>query len=134
MPSSAVHRTDDRGAAAVEFALVLPLLLVLLFGVIDFGRLLNAQIMLTEAAREGARAAAMGHAAGPRVTRAAGGTTVTTRTITACPGGDTTADAVVVLTHDFTPVTPLAALTSLAGGTVDGAVTVTAQGVMPCVG
>ena len=34
-------------------ALVLPLLLFVLFGVIDFGRMLNTQITLTEAAREG---------------------------------------------------------------------------------
>jgi len=34
----------DRGAAAVEFALLLPVLLLLVFGIIDFGRALNAQI------------------------------------------------------------------------------------------
>ena len=45
----------DRGAAAVEFALLLPLLLLIVFGIIDFGRALNAQITLTQAAREGAR-------------------------------------------------------------------------------
>ena len=45
----------DRGAAAVEFALLLPLLLLLVFGIIDFGRALNAQVTLTQAAREGAR-------------------------------------------------------------------------------
>ena len=49
----------DRGAAAVEFALLLPVLLLLVFGIIDFGRALNAQITLTQAAREGARIAAL---------------------------------------------------------------------------
>ena len=47
--------SDDRGAAAVEFALVLPLLLLLLGGIIDFGFALNTQISLTHAAREGVR-------------------------------------------------------------------------------
>ena len=40
--------------------MVLPLLLLIVFGIIDFGRLLNAQITLTQAAREGARLAAVG--------------------------------------------------------------------------
>src|SRR5215472_18044642 len=53
-------RGGDRGAAAVEFALLLPLLLLLVFGIIDFGRAINAQITLTQAAREGARLAALG--------------------------------------------------------------------------
>ena len=45
----------ERGAAAVEFALIVPLLVVLVFGVIEFGRVLNVQISLSGAAREGAR-------------------------------------------------------------------------------
>ena len=44
-----------RGAAAVEFALVFPLLLIMLFAIIDFGWIFNQQLTLTEAAREGAR-------------------------------------------------------------------------------
>ncbi|WP_033345364.1 TadE family protein [Catenuloplanes japonicus] len=51
-----VRRRADRGAAAVETALVLPLLLMVIFAMVDFGRMLNAQIRVTEAAREGARA------------------------------------------------------------------------------
>ena len=54
------RKAPDRGATAVEFALVLPLLLLLVFGIIDFGRALNAQITLTQAAREGARLEALG--------------------------------------------------------------------------
>ena len=49
----------DRGAAAVEFALLLPLLVLLVFGMIDFGRAINAQITITQAAREGARVLAL---------------------------------------------------------------------------
>ncbi|MBT2500744.1 pilus assembly protein [Agromyces sp. ISL-38] len=49
------RRGDDRGAAAVEFALVLPLLLVLVLGILEFGRVFNIQIALSNAAREGAR-------------------------------------------------------------------------------
>jgi Flp pilus assembly protein TadG len=39
----------------VEFAIILPLLIVLLFGIIEFGRAFNANISLTHAAREGVR-------------------------------------------------------------------------------
>ncbi len=50
----------DRGAAAVEFGLILPIMMLIVFATIDFGRLLNARIELTQAAREGARMAAVG--------------------------------------------------------------------------
>lgn len=46
---------SESGAAMVEFALILPLLLMLVFGTIEFGRAYNAQNTLTHAAREGAR-------------------------------------------------------------------------------
>ena len=46
---------SERGAAAVEFALVVPVLLLLLLGIIEFGRAYNTQISLTHAARETAR-------------------------------------------------------------------------------
>ena len=48
---------NDRGAAAIEFALVLPVLLVLVFGMIDFSLLLYDKAVITNASREGARAA-----------------------------------------------------------------------------
>ncbi|WP_309050701.1 TadE/TadG family type IV pilus assembly protein [Streptomyces sp.] len=46
---------SERGAAAVEFALVLPMLLFIMLGIIEFGRAYNTQISLTHAARETAR-------------------------------------------------------------------------------
>ncbi|MDQ6752148.1 MAG: pilus assembly protein [Actinomycetota bacterium] len=50
---------SERGAAAVEFALIVPILLLLLIGIIEFGRVYNAQIELTGAAREGVRVMAI---------------------------------------------------------------------------
>jgi Flp pilus assembly protein TadG len=50
--------TGDRGSAVVEFALVLPLLLSLLFGIIEVAVVARSEIQLFHAAREGARAAA----------------------------------------------------------------------------
>lgn len=46
---------SERGAAAVEFALILPVFIVLLLGIIEFGAAYNAQILVTNAAREAAR-------------------------------------------------------------------------------
>lgn len=54
-----VHRGDDRGVAAVEFALISVPLLTLIYGGIAFGFTLNAQETATQLAREGARAAAI---------------------------------------------------------------------------
>ncbi|BCW59687.1 MULTISPECIES: TadE family protein [Micrococcaceae] len=51
--------TRERGAAAVEMAIVLPLLLLILLGIMEFGRAYNVQVSLTQAAREGARYAAV---------------------------------------------------------------------------
>ncbi len=49
--------TVDRGVAAVEFALIFPLLILIVFGTIDFGFLVNRSTMMNNAAREGARVA-----------------------------------------------------------------------------
>jgi hypothetical protein len=46
---------DEHGASAVEFALVVPLLLVLVFGIIDYGLLFSNSLALRQGIREGAR-------------------------------------------------------------------------------
>jgi Flp pilus assembly protein TadG len=52
------YRFSQRGASAVEFALILPLLLAIVFGIIEFGAVLYNQAVITNASREGARYAA----------------------------------------------------------------------------
>jgi Flp pilus assembly protein TadG len=49
----------DEGAAVVEMAIVLSLLVLLVFGIIEFGRAYNAQVTLTHATREGVRTLAV---------------------------------------------------------------------------
>lgn len=51
---------NDRGAAAVEFALVVPILLTLVFGIVDFGLAINRYAVVNNAAREGVREASLG--------------------------------------------------------------------------
>lgn len=50
-----MRRLNDRGAVAAEFALLLPVLLTILFGVIEFGMIMYGREVVTNAAREGAR-------------------------------------------------------------------------------
>lgn len=52
----------ERGAAAVEFALVLPILLAVVFGIVEFSWTFNQQISLSNAARESARYMAIHYA------------------------------------------------------------------------
>jgi Flp pilus assembly protein TadG len=51
-----VERKNQSGASAVEFAIVLPILVLLVFGIIEFSVALYDKAMITNASREGARA------------------------------------------------------------------------------
>lgn len=57
-----LHRQD--GAAAVEFALLLPVLLIILLGIIDFGLYFYNDLQLTHAARDAARYLSVGNSTG----------------------------------------------------------------------
>jgi len=54
-----------RGAAVVEFAVVLPLLLTILFGIIEYGWVFMVRQTLQTAAREGARIAVLSTSTSP---------------------------------------------------------------------
>jgi TadE-like protein len=53
------HLSSERGAELVEFCLVLPLLLLVFGGIVDFGLLLQRHQVVSNAAREGARLAVL---------------------------------------------------------------------------
>ncbi|MGC0236942.1 TadE/TadG family type IV pilus assembly protein [Arthrobacter sp. SD76] len=61
MKKTRKENTDEksRGAIAVEFALVAPVLLALVIGIVEFANAYNAQISVTQAAREAARTMAV---------------------------------------------------------------------------
>lgn len=114
---SALRRTrrTDRGAAAVEFALLLPVLLLILAGIVDFGRAMFTQISVTNAAREGARAAIGGSAtAGDIATRAQAsapslaGSLATTATL--CTGAGSSAQVTVSTGFDWVMLGPMSGL------------------------
>jgi Flp pilus assembly protein TadG len=87
MSVEAEHEHDsDRGAIMVEFALILPILLILLVGIIEFGQAYNTQIALQGAAREGARALALDEDVNAAVNAAAGGIAMTVSPNAGCGG------------------------------------------------
>jgi Flp pilus assembly protein TadG len=51
-----MRQLNERGAVAAEFALLLPVLLTILFGIIEFGMIMYGREIVTNATREGARA------------------------------------------------------------------------------
>ena len=131
-----MRQARDRGAAAIEFALLFPLLMLIVFGIIDFGRALNAQITLTQAAREVARLDALGEPNVQSQTQAAAtGLSPVTVQVTACPpGAAPTVNAEVDVSYQFNFVTPIGVIAGLIGGSggLGSPVTLTATGVMPC--
>lgn len=150
----------DRASAAVEMALVLPVLLFLLMGMIDFGRAYNAQIQLSAAAREGVRLASLNTtgsstdstfgivAVASRVTSAAGGvapftgyvagscpsptSTSSTACITYCPPAATEAN--IVVTSSFSWITGLSGMSKFFGSGFITPTTLSSKGVMRCAG
>ena len=96
--SRAVRRED--GQTLVEFALVLPILALLLFGVIQFGIVFNNYLTLTDAVRAGARKAA--------VSRQTTDPVGTAKTAVVSSGADITIDPnKVSVTSDWQPGDPV---------------------------
>ena len=50
-PTRSRRDVGERGAAAVEFALIVPILILMILGLVEFARAYNVQISLTNAAR-----------------------------------------------------------------------------------
>jgi Flp pilus assembly protein TadG len=58
------RKNNQQGQAVVEFAVILPVLLLVLFSILQFGIVFNNYIQVTAAAREGARKAAVSRGLG----------------------------------------------------------------------
>jgi len=141
-------RNTELGQSLVEFSLVLPIFLVLIFGLVDFGRAFYAWLIVTEAAREGARAAAVqgdlnsvnskiyasfcSGAGNPppastcAIDDGAGVFKITPGNIQGPRGQETTID----ITYTFSFVTPIGGLLQLIGGSSLSAPAITAHSAM----
>jgi Flp pilus assembly protein TadG len=100
-----LHNQLRRGQATVEFALILPVFLLILAGSIEFGRTFWSYGLLLQAAQEGARQGAV-------LGSATSDTAITTTTQqTAAKGGLTlnTTDVVITATCSYTSSTSIAA-------------------------
>ena len=120
---------SEKAAALVEFAIVLPILLLIVFGIVDFGRALYTANNLTSAVREGARLAST--QISPDATVAAQKTAVSNavKAYVVAFGGNAGAPTVSetfvgappnmqsitvsIVSYPFTPITPLAGLIGL---------------------
>ncbi|GAA2650904.1 hypothetical protein Adu01nite_63070 [Paractinoplanes durhamensis] len=123
----------------MELALVLPVLLLLIFGLIDFGRVMQQQIQLTEAVREGARVGALNGTASDMQTQVVAAfsgdaTGLTYTTATPCtPASTATTDSTLKVARTFTPITPLYSVIKLFQSNPSN-ITLSATGVMACLG
>lgn len=54
-------KQGEGGQDYVEFAVIVPILMLIIMGLVDFGRVFNAWLVITHGAREGARVAAVGY-------------------------------------------------------------------------
>jgi Flp pilus assembly protein TadG len=126
----------ERGASAVEFAMIVPLLLALVLGIAEFGHAFSVQGTLSSAAREGARAMALQNdqAAARAAVRTAAATVdpgITNAQIAITPAscpltGGTAATTFVTVTISY----PKPFLTGFFGSGIG----LTARGVMRCNG
>ena len=120
---------SERGAVAVEFAILLPLLLMLVMGTIEFGRAYNAQITLTNAARDGVRVMAI--AKSPADARTAARTAAAAVSVS-IPDSDITLSTTVCPTGDQVTLTIKYNLSTITG--IAGPFPMTGRGVMLCGG
>lgn len=123
----------DGGAAAVEFALLLPIVLIVIFGIIDFGRAFNAQLALNAGAREGARVLALN--TGDATSATQNGATplmnVSVSPISCTTSTDSYAS--VTASYAFSYITPLSPLMQLIGASaLTSPITLHATGTFRC--
>ena len=130
-----LYRKDD-GAELIEMAIVLPLLLLLIMGMVDFGFLFQRYIVLTNAAVEGARVASLpGYTNADVTARVAsyatnGGVTGTVNSATVAvtlPGSWPGSQVTVTHVYNYQYIGPIAALF---GGGPGGSVTITSRATM----
>lgn len=127
-------RSDCRGQSLLEFSLIMPILMVLIFGIVDFGMALRSYISVSSATREGARFASVGNPPGSFPTDCDGATATTVvgrvcvtlegldldrvQTVgVSYPGGELPGNEVIVSTeYEYDFITPVGDIISFFSG------------------
>lgn len=122
-PGLRLGRRRDRGEggqAVLEFAMILPLILLLIFGLVDFGRAYYTWLVVTNAAREGARVGATQQpltAINTRIYDTAAGLDADELTISVTNVQGARGEAIEVdLEYNFVFVTPIGNIMEVIGG------------------
>ncbi len=118
----------EGGQSLVEFALVLPIFLLVLFAIVDFGMAFHAWIAVTNSAREGARLGAVRGSATEieqRVWDTTGTLDQANLTVTVTNAEGDPGDSVIVdVSYAYSLMTPMADLLALfSGGTISDELT-----------
>lgn len=96
-----MKKRGAKGQALIEFAVVVPLLMLLILGIFEFGRIFNAQLVVMQSVREGARRAVVVTGA----TQAAKETAASAQAVSATQAyGNNVGIALTVGTPTFTTV------------------------------
>jgi len=119
------RKNGEKGQALVEFTLLIPIFLLLLFAIVDFGMGFHAWITVTNSAREGARLGAVSAAQTDimdRVYQTADLPNESTQmTVTVTNAQGQPGESVVVkVDYDYDLITPLAGIVSFISGNVIG--------------
>lgn len=121
-----IFARSEHAAALVEFAIVLPVLFLIVFGIIDFGRALYFMNNLTSAVREGARLASTQISPDPTTSGSTAAVQSTVQSFVVNFGGNAGAPTVSetfngappnlqsitvqIVSYPFSPITPLAGM------------------------
>lgn len=101
---------SEKGQSLVEFALVVPILALLLFGIVDFGRIFHAYLTIDHAGREAARAASVGkNESEVRQVAVNSGNSInlTTGQVVVQNAGTSGSEAKITITYPIAPITPI---------------------------
>ncbi len=120
-------KDGEKGQALAEFALLVPIFMLLLFAIVDFGMGFYSWITVTNAAREGARLGAVLASEEQiklRVLQTSDlineDTNMTVTVTNAAPGGVPGESVVVTVDYDYDLITPMAGLVQMLSGSVLG--------------
>lgn len=128
------HGHGEKGQALVEFVFVLPLFLVLVLAVVDFGMGLHTWISVTNGAREGARLGSVQATAGEIETKVREVTNTLDQaklTVTTTNAQGDSGEAVTVeVDYQYDLITPLGGIIGVLGGSIGSTLDLSAQSEM----